>query len=41
VKQRRRPFASRDFSLYLFFFVFWLTVIATILVSWQMVVSLP
>ena len=29
--------SKTDFSFYWFFLVFWLTVIATVLISWQMV----
>ncbi len=31
----------RDFSFHLFFLVFWLTLVATILLSWQMIVVQP
>ncbi|MCD8485053.1 hypothetical protein LRY65_03155 [Candidatus Woesebacteria bacterium] len=29
---------KKDFSFYWFFLVFWLTVVATVLISWKMIV---
>jgi hypothetical protein len=36
-----REIGRRDFSFHLFFLVFWLTLVATILLSWQMIVVQP
>lgn len=36
-----RELGKGDFSFHLFFLIFWLTLVATILLSWQMIVVQP
>lgn len=35
------PQSKRDFSFHLFWLIFWLTVISTVLLSWSMITTSP